>query len=303
MSQTTPPTVHANGAGSSPAVPSVAAMSDRGTPVSVQAIRKAYGSTTALDDVGFDLSGGEFVAVLGPSGAGKTTLLRALTGMVRPDRGRIHIGDQELTALRGPARRAAQNKIGMVYQQFNLVGRLRVITNVLLGRLPGMPPTAWLTGRFPAEAVEDAYLCLERVDLLDRANQRADTLSGGQQQRVALARAMCQNPRLMLADEPVASVDPKLAERILSYLREVNREQGITTLVNLHTVSMASRFADRVIGINAGRVVVDGPAALLDDPATLRRIYEGATDEEELVVALPEWMNGGGRTPAFGGVA
>ncbi|MCH6164184.1 phosphonate ABC transporter ATP-binding protein [Pseudonocardia alaniniphila] len=276
-------------------------MSQGGTPVSVRALRKTYGTTKALDDVGFELRGGEFVAVLGPSGAGKTTLLRSLTGMVRPESGSIVIGDHELTALRGSARRAAQNEIGMVYQQFNLVGRLRVITNVLLGRLPQLSTSAWLTGRFPADAVEAAYHCLERVDLLDRAHQRADTLSGGQQQRVALARAMCQEPRLLLADEPVASVDPKLAERILSYLREVNKEQGITTLVNLHTVAMASRFADRVIGINAGRVVVDGPASLLDDPATLQRIYAGTTDEEELVVALPDWMDAKRARPAFGG--
>jgi len=279
----------------------MSARANDGTPVTVRALRKTYASTTALDGVDFALAGGEFVAVLGPSGAGKTTLLRVLTGMVRPDSGQIHIGDQELTALRGSARRAAQNRIGMVYQQFNLVGRLRVLTNVLMGRLPGLAAPAWLTGQFPAAAVEEAYRCLERVDLLDRAHQRADTLSGGQQQRVALARAMCQQPRLMLADEPVASVDPKLAERILQYLREVNRQQGITTLVNLHTVAMASRFADRVIGVNAGRIVVDGPAELLDDPATLRRIYEGTTDEEELVVALPEWMNGSTRAPAVGG--
>jgi phosphonate transport system ATP-binding protein len=301
MSRTPSSSVPLNDSGTTSPVPIVAAMSGGGTRVSVRALRKTYGSTKALDEVGFELAGGEFLAVLGPSGAGKTTLLRSLTGMVRPDSGSIHIGDQELTALRGSARRAAQNKIGMVYQQFNLVGRLRVITNVLLGRLPQLSTTAWLTGRFPADVVEAAYRCLERVDLLDRAHQRADTLSGGQQQRVALARAMCQEPSLLLADEPVASVDPKLAERILRYLRQVNREQGITTLVNLHTVAMASRFADRVIGINAGRVVVDGPASLLEDPATLQRIYAGTTDEEELVVALPDWMDATRTAPAVGG--
>jgi phosphonate transport system ATP-binding protein len=236
-----------------------------GTPVRVAGLRKAYPRTVALDDVTLEVPGGQFVAVLGPSGAGKTTLLRTLagiydpvagrlevegsvgslidpaTGMVRPDAGHIHSGDEELTALHGRARRAAQNRIGMVYQQFNLVGRLRVLTNVLMGRLPGMGPAAWLTGRFPVEAVQEAYRCLDRVDLLDRAHQRADTLSGGQQQRVALARALCQRPRLLLADEPVASVDPKLAERILGHLREINREQGLTTLVNLHTVALAAR--------------------------------------------------------------
>jgi phosphonate transport system ATP-binding protein len=303
MSTDSTPTVHPDGQTRPPTVPSVDVMT--GTPVRVVGLRKAYPRTVALDDVSVELPGGQFVAVLGPSGAGKTTLLRTLTGMVRPDAGRIHIGDEELTALQGRARRAAQNRIGMVYQQFNLVGRLRVLTNVLMGRLPEVGPAAWLTGRFPAAAVEDAYRCLDRVDLLDRAHQRADTLSGGQQQRVALARAMCQRPRLLLADEPVASVDPKLAERILSYLREVNRADGITTVVNLHTVGLASRFADRVIGINAGRVVVDGPASLLDDPATVRRIYDGATDADELLVALPAWMTGGAERTgsAMGGAA
>jgi phosphonate transport system ATP-binding protein len=287
MSTENPPAVHPDAVIRPPAVPSVASMSTR---VRVQALRKAYPGTVALDDVDLDIAGGEFVAVLGPSGAGKTTLLRSLTGMVRPDAGRIHIGDEELTALSGAARRAAQNRIGMVYQQFNLVGRLRVLTNVLMGRLPGLPLAAWVTGRFPADAVRDACAALERVDLLERAHQRADTLSGGQQQRVALARALCQRPRLLLADEPVASVDPRLAERILGHLRAVNREQGLTTLVNLHTVALAARFADRVVGVNAGRIVVDGPASLLDDPATVRRIYAGATDEDELLVALPAWM-------------
>jgi phosphonate transport system ATP-binding protein len=265
--------------------------STQGTAVAVRGVRKTYGTTRALDGVDLELTPGEFVAVLGPSGAGKTTLMRTLTGMVRPDEGEVRVGEHDLAALTGPALRAAQNRIGMVYQQFNLVGRLRVITNVLMGRLPGMGPAAWLAGRFDRAAVADAYACLERVDLLERAHQRADTLSGGQQQRVALARALCQNPRLLLADEPVANVDPKLAERILAHLREVNREQGLTTLVNLHTVALAARFADRVVGVNAGRIVVDGPAALLEDPATLRRIYAGSADEEELlVVALPEWM-------------
>ena len=293
MSTKPSPAVRLDGTKRPPFLPNVDVIADTGTPVQVTGLRKVYPGTVALDDVSLQVPGGQFVAVLGPSGAGKTTLMRALTGMVRPDAGQIHIGDEELTALTGAARRAAQNRIGMVYQQFNLVGRLRVLTNVLMGRLPGMGPAAWLTGRFPAAAVEDAYRCLDRVDLLDRAHQRADTLSGGQQQRVALARAMCQRPSLLLADEPVASVDPKLAERILSYLREVNRADSITTVVNLHTVAMASRFADRVIGINAGRVVVDGPASLLDDPATIRRIYAGATDAEELLVALPEWMETG----------
>jgi phosphonate transport system ATP-binding protein len=275
-----------------------------GTAVTVRGVRKTYGPTTALAGVDLDLAPGEFVAVLGPSGAGKTTLMRTLTGIVRPDAGEVHVGEHDLTALTGSQLRAAQNRIGMVHQQFNLVGRLRVITNVLMGRLPGMGPAAWLAGRFDRAASADAFACLERVDLLDRARQRADTLSGGQQQRVALARALCQKPRLLLADEPVASVDPKLAERILGHLREINREQGITTLVNLHTVALAARFADRVVGVNAGRIVVDGPVAILEDPATLRRIYAGTEDDEELVVALPEWMTAApGPVPAAPGGA
>ncbi|TQM04032.1 phosphonate ABC transporter ATP-binding protein [Pseudonocardia kunmingensis] len=271
--------------------------------VTVRGLRKTYSTagvtTVALDAVELDIAPGEFVAVLGPSGAGKTTFMRTLTGMVRPDAGQVRVGEDDLAALRGSALRAAQSRIGMVYQQFNLVGRLRVLTNVLMGRLPGMGPAAWLAGRFDRAAVAAAYACLERVDLLDRAHQRADTLSGGQQQRVALARALCQTPRLLLADEPVASVDPKLAERIMGHLRRVNRDEGLTTVVNLHTVALAARYADRVVGLNAGRVVVDGPATLLDDPTTVARIYAGTADEEELAVALPEWMSGS--VPAGGG--
>ncbi|MGH9000516.1 MAG: phosphonate ABC transporter ATP-binding protein [Acidimicrobiia bacterium] len=249
-------------------------------------VHKRFGRTTALDGVSFEVEAGAFVAVLGPSGAGKTTLLRCLTGMIRPDSGRILVGGADLAALEGRELREVQRRIGMVHQQFNLVGRLRVLTNVLAGRLAGQPARRWLRYRFTAEERRLAYACLARVDLADRAYQRSDTLSGGQQQRVALARAMCQQPRLLLADEPVASVDPGLAERILGYLGAMNRADGVTTIVNLHTVSLARRFADRVIGVNAGNVVVDAPAALLDDVAVLRRIYAGNVDEEELEIAL-----------------
>jgi len=257
-----------------------------GSAVSVRHAYKRYGTTQALDGVSFDIAAGSFVAILGPSGAGKTTLVRSLSGMIRPDSGQVMVGGQDLAALQGAALRATQRRIGVVYQQFNLVGRLSVLTNVLTTAVPDLPARRWLRMSFTDSQRRRAFRCLERVDLLDRAYQRADTLSGGQQQRVALARAMCQEPTLLLADEPVASVDPRLADRILGYVRQVNERDGVTTLVNLHTVDLARRYASRVIGVNTGRVVVDGPSSLLDDPDVLRRIYAGTTDEEELAVAL-----------------
>ena len=257
-----------------------------GVAVSVQNAMKRYGTTQALDDVSFEITCGSFVAILGPSGAGKTTLVRALSGMIRPDSGQVMVGGKDLASLQGQALRATQRRIGVVYQQFNLVGRLSVLANVLTASVPDLPARRWLRMSFTDSQRRRAFKCLERVDLLDRAHQRSDTLSGGQQQRVALARAMCQEPTLLLADEPVASVDPRLADRILGYVQQVNQRDRVTTLVNLHTVDLARRYAFRVIGVNAGRVVVDGPSSLLDDPAVLRRIYAGATDEEELAVAL-----------------
>jgi phosphonate transport system ATP-binding protein len=270
----------------SPPAPGGEPSTGGGVSVCVQNAKKRYGTTRALDDVSFEIAGGSFVAILGPSGAGKTTLVRALSGMIRPDSGHVVVGGQDLASLQGQELRAVQRRIGVVYQQFNLVGRLSVLSNVLTAAVPDLPSRRWLRMSFTDGQRRRAYQCLERVDLLERAYQRSDTLSGGQQQRVALARAMCQEPMLLLADEPVASVDPRLADRILRYVQQVNERDGVTTLVNLHTVDLARRYASRVIGINSGRVVVDGPSSLLDDPAVLQRIYAGATDEEELAVAL-----------------
>ena len=270
----------------SPPAPGGDTSAGGGVSVCVRNATKRYGTTQALDDVSFEITAGSFVAILGPSGAGKTTLVRALSGMIRPDAGHVMVAGQDLASLQGQAMRTVQRRIGVVYQQFNLVGRLSVLSNVLTAAVPDLPSRRWLRMSFTDAQRRRAYRCLERVDLLERAYQRSDTLSGGQQQRVALARAMCQEPTLLLADEPVASVDPRLADRILGYVRQVNERDGVTTLVNLHTVDLARRYASRVIGINSGRVVVDGPSSLLDDPAVLQRIYAGATDEEELAVAL-----------------
>ncbi|MBV8084379.1 MAG: phosphonate ABC transporter ATP-binding protein [Chloroflexi bacterium] len=257
-----------------------------GPVVRVEDLSKRYGTTQALDGVSFEVHPGEMVAVLGPSGAGKTTLLRCLNGSVTPDAGTVEVNGERIDLLAASGLRRARRRIGLVYQQFNLVGRLSVLTNVLSSRLFEAPGYRWLRFGFTPQEVQLAFRCLARVDLLDRAYQRADTLSGGQQQRVALARAMCQEPALMLADEPVASLDPRLADRILGYLAEVNRSDGVPTIVNLHTVDLARRFATRVLGVNSGRIVVDVPATALADPQLLRRIYDGATeDEEELELA------------------
>jgi phosphonate transport system ATP-binding protein len=246
----------------------------------VRGLTKRYGSALAIADVSFEVASDEMVAILGPSGAGKTTLLRCLNGTVRPNSGSVELAGRDISQLRGRARRQASRSIGFVYQQLNLVGRLSVLTNVLMARLSDAPFLRWTRYSFSQAELDLAFHCLDRVGLAERAYQRADTLSGGQQQRVALARALCQQPAMMLADEPVSSLDPRLADRILQDLAEVSRGDGIPTLVNLHTVELARRFATRVIGLNAGRIVVDGPIASLDDSAVLAAIYDGAADVE-----------------------
>jgi phosphonate transport system ATP-binding protein len=238
--------------------------------------------TVALRDVSLKIVAGEFVAVVGLSGAGKSTLLRCVNRLVEPSAGRVEVDGVDVTAADPRRLRAIRAHIGMVFQQFHLVRRLSVLTNVLVGRLGATPPWWSLAHRFATADVQQALACLERVGLRERAAQRADTLSGGQQQRVGIARALMQHPRLLLADEPVASLDPVTSQSIMRYLEALNREDGVTVLCNLHSLDLARRYATRVIALRTGEVVFDGLPADLDDER-FRAIY----GEEAESVSLP----------------
>ncbi len=247
----------------------------------IEHLTKVYpGGTQALDDLSLEVAAGEFVVVVGLSGAGKSTLLRCINRLVEPTSGRIFLDDVEITACRGPELRRVRRRIGMIFQQFHLVGRESVLTNVLAGRLGHSNPWRSLVGLFPAADHERAKGNLARVGIADRAYQRADTLSGGQQQRVGIARALMQEPTLMLADEPVASLDPATSHSVLRYLEEINREDGMTVICSLHFLSLARRYGTRVIALKDGRLVFDGLPTEIDD-ARFREIYgQDALDVE-----------------------
>jgi phosphonate transport system ATP-binding protein len=226
----------------------------------------------ALKSVDLKVEPGEIVAVVGRSGAGKSTLLRCINGLERATEGRVVLDGQDISRLNGPELRALQQRIGFIWQEYNLVERLSVMTNVLSGRLACCEGPKSLLFYFNRGHREIAVRSLERVNMLHRAKQRADRLSGGEKQRVSIARAIAQQPKLLLADEPVASLDPELAVQVMEDLARVARDEGVPTLINIHHVDLARMFCDRVVGIAKGVVVFDGPVSSLDD-AALDRIY------------------------------
>ncbi|MFP1644579.1 phosphonate ABC transporter ATP-binding protein [Pontitalea aquivivens] len=240
--------------------------------LSLSGLGRSFGSTRAVDRVTLDIPPGQFVGVIGRSGAGKSTLLRLINRLIDPTEGQIRFGGADVTALRGRALRNWRRDCAMIFQQFNLVERLDVLTNVLVGRLADHGFASSMLMRFSDAERALAIRALDRLDLAPQALQRAGTLSGGQQQRVAIARALLQNPRIMLADEPIASLDPGNATRVMEALRTINREDGITVLVNLHTIDTARAYCDRIIAMRAGRVYFDGTARQLTDDV-LRDIY------------------------------
>jgi phosphonate transport system ATP-binding protein len=243
--------------------------------VRVERLTKRYGDTvTALADVSFSIEPGEFVAVLGPSGAGKTTLFRCLTGLTRPDGGSVIVRGRDICAIRGRQLRAARQDVALIFQQFNLVRRLTALHNVLAGRLARLPTWRVVLRRFARPDRQRALACLDAVGLLDRAYARADELSGGQQQRVAIARALAQEATVVLADEPVASLDPESAAVVLDTLRVVART-GVAVVASLHQVHLAATYADRIIALRAGRVVENAPVGRLDARA-FEQIYARA---------------------------
>ncbi len=238
----------------------------------IRHLSKTYpAGARALHDVNINVAAGEFLVILGPSGAGKSTLLRCINRLVDPSEGQVLHNGVEITGHRGDLR-AIRRQFGMVFQQFNLVKRLSVLTNVLTGRLGYRGIGRSLLYNFPEADKRIAIECLARVNLEQKAFQRADTLSGGEQQRVAIARALAQQPTVILADEPVASLDPKIARQVLGYLREVARDLGITVLCNLHQVDYAKEFSERVVGMSRGSVVFEGTSSQLSDEI-LHRIY------------------------------
>ena len=239
----------------------------------IQHLSKQYeGGALALKDVSFDVPKGQFLAVIGLSGSGKSTLLRCINRLVEPTSGKIIWNGNDVTAASQEGLRQIRRRIGMVFQHFNLVNRSSVLTNVLSGRLGYVNPVWSLFNRFSKDDLEKARRQLERVGLQGKAANRADELSGGQQQRVGIARAMIQDPEIILADEPVASLDPVLAHSIMQYLEQINKQDGTTVICSLHFLDLVHRYADRAIALNEGMLVFDGPPKAIDD-AKFKEIY------------------------------
>jgi phosphonate transport system ATP-binding protein len=250
------------------------------TAIEVSNLRKTFANGhTALADVSFSVPEGQFVCVVGRSGAGKSTLMRCLNASLPISSGEMVVGGKALGSLSSSERRRHQRRVGFIYQEFNLVGRLSALQNVLTGRLGFVPMWRAIAMYFSRQDREIALDSLTRVNMLHKAPQRCDSLSGGEKQRVAIARAFAQQPELLLADEPVANLDPELAEGVLKDLHNAAKDAGLTTLLNIHNIGQARRYADRIIGIAQGRVVFDGPPEAFDLDAE-NRVYRFDQDIE-----------------------
>jgi phosphonate transport system ATP-binding protein len=265
----------------------------------VEGLTCRFGAKAAVDNASFTVTPGSFVGVIGRSGAGKSTLLRTINRLTPATEGRILYNGVDVTALRGKALRQWRARSAMIFQQFNLVGRLDVLTNVLMGRLSEVPFWRSLAQLWPEQDVAIAMSALDQFDMAQLAAQRADQLSGGQQQRVAIARALVQQPEIILADEPIASLDPRNTRIVMDALLRINKHFGITVLCNLHSLDLARSYCDRLIGMAAGRVVFDGvPAALTEHIA--RELYDLEAHEVMGAAAVdPSDAN----VPALGKVA
>lgn len=255
-------------------------------------VSKIFGETKAVDTVSLDIAPGQFVGVIGRSGAGKSTMLRLVNRLIDPTSGSISFDEVEITSLRGKALRDWRRDCAMIFQQFNLVDRLDVLTNVLIGRLAEHGFFSSMAMQFTDAERTMALQALDRLDLVPQALQRAGTLSGGQQQRVAIAKALVQQPKIMLADEPIASLDPANATLVMDGLKQINKEDGLTVLVNLHTLDTARAYCDRIIAMRNGRIFFDGTAAQLTDDVVrdiygtqgLREFNEAVTSTQGLAV-------------------
>ncbi|MEE4240199.1 MAG: phosphonate ABC transporter ATP-binding protein [Desulfopila sp.] len=241
----------------------------------VENLKKEYvKGRPVLKDISFEVQGESSVAIIGPSGTGKSTLIRCVNKLIPPTSGKIIISGEDITRLTGQDLRMARRKIGMVFQEFNLVERLSVMENVLCGRLGYIPSwRAWLR-KYPQNDIERAFELLESIGLLEFSRQRADSLSGGQRQRVGIARAIMQDPHVLLADEPTSSLDPKTSVEIMELLVSLSREHQIPLLINIHDVDLAKRYTERIIGLSMGGIIYDGPPENLTN-AHLKEIYGG----------------------------
>ncbi len=250
----------------------------------IEELTKKFGEVLAVDNLSFEVPRGQMLGIIGRSGAGKSTLLRMINRLVEPTSGSIRYqesgGDSvDVRALEGQQLYLWRRRCAMVFQQFNLVARLDVLTNVLMGRLSYQSTPRALLKLFAPEERALAVMMLDRVEMAPYILQRSDTLSGGQQQRVAIARALVQEPEVLLADEPIASLDPRSASRIMETLRGINRDDGITVICNLHTLDTARAYCDRIVGMRLGRIVFDGPPDALDKDRVFQ-IYGSMGDEE-----------------------
>lgn len=241
---------------------------------------KRYGNgDPVLKELDLEVPGESVVSIIGASGAGKSTLLRCINRLVEPTSGTIELNGVELTRLRGRDLRMARRRIGMIFQSFNLVDRLTVMENVQSGRLGYLPLWRAAFRRYPREDIRRAFELMERVGIAHYANKRADELSGGERQRVGVVRALMQNPEILLADEPTASLDPKTSEQIMELLRALSREYALPVLINIHNVAEAKQYTDRIVGMRYGRIMFDDVPSALDADA-MEQIYAGVPAEE-----------------------
>lgn len=249
--------------------------------ISFKNVTKKYpNGVYGLKDLNLDIKKGEFVIVVGLSGAGKSTMLRSINRLHEISDGEIIIDNRSITKAKGKELRLIRRDIGMIFQSFNLVKRSSVLRNVLTGRVAYHPTIKMLLGLFPQADKELAYQSLQRVNLAEKVYTRADELSGGQQQRVSIARALTQEPKIILADEPVASLDPLTTEKVMNDLKRINQELGITIVVNLHSVQLARAYGTRIIGLRDGALVFDGPVEKATDE-TLQGIYGSEIMKEQ----------------------
>jgi phosphonate transport system ATP-binding protein len=248
----------------------------------VHNLHKIYkNGTQALKGVNFEVEEGEFLVVIGLSGSGKSTLLRCINRLIEPTSGKIEFLGKDITHIKGEELRKVKSQIGIVFQQFNLIKRRSVLTNVLSGKLGSLGTFESLIGNFSEEVLNEAKSNLETVGINEKSSLRADTLSGGQQQRVAIARSLMQNPKLLLADEPVASLDPATSNSIMQYFERINKQRGTTVICNLHFLSLVRRYGTRVIALKAGEIIYEGLPKDIDEK-WFKTIYGEEAEEVEI---------------------